>query len=77
MLVIDIASSKSLEPFGSIEATKISEISSLIKGSLDIGSSVISFLCNNYSFNKSRVEKALEKYIHARNPSRQLTLGDF
>ena len=40
-------------------------------------SSVISFLCNNYSFNKSRVEKALEKYIHARNPSRQLTLGDF
>ena len=41
------------------------------------GSSVISFLCNNYSFNKSRVEKALEKYIHARNPSRQLTLGDF
>ena len=41
------------------------------------GSSVISFLCNNYSFNKSRVEKALEKYVHARNPSRQLTLGDF
>ena len=41
------------------------------------GSSVISFLCNNYSFNKSRVEKALEKYFHARNPSRQLTLGDF
>ena len=40
-------------------------------------SSVISFLCNNYSFNKSRVEKALEKYVHARNPSRQLTLGDF
>ena len=41
------------------------------------GSSVISFLCNNYSFNKSRVEKALEKYVHARIPSRQLTLGDF
>ena len=41
------------------------------------GSSVISFLCNNYSFNKSRVEKALEKYVHSRNPSRQLTLGDF
>ena len=40
-------------------------------------SSVISLLCNNYSFNKSRVEKALEKYVHARNPSRQLTLGDF
>ena len=40
-------------------------------------SSVISFLCNNYSFNKSRVEKALEKYVHARIPSRQLTLGDF
>ena len=40
-------------------------------------SSVISFLCNHYSFNKSRVEKALEKYVHARNPSRQLTLGDF
>ena len=41
------------------------------------GSSVISFLCNNYSFNKSRVEKTLEKYVHARNHSRQLTLGDF
>lgn len=40
-------------------------------------SSVISFLCNNYSFNKSRVEKALEKYVHARISSRQLTLGDF
>jgi len=40
-------------------------------------SSVISFLCNNFSFNKARVEKALEKYVHARNPSRQLTLGDF
>jgi len=40
-------------------------------------SSVISFLCHNYSFNKSRVEKALEKYVHARIPSRQLTLGDF
>ncbi len=39
--------------------------------------SVISFLCNNFSFSKSRVEKALEKYINARNYSRQLTLGDF
>ncbi|MED6305427.1 MAG: flap endonuclease-1 [Candidatus Thermoplasmatota archaeon] len=39
--------------------------------------SAVSFLCSRFSFNKPRVEKALEKYVQARTPSRQLTLGDF
>ena len=39
--------------------------------------STVSFLCSRFSFNKSRVEKALEKYVQAGTPSRQLTLGDF
>jgi len=39
--------------------------------------STFSYLCNDYSFNKSRVEKALEKYVEAKPRARQFTLGDF
>jgi len=39
--------------------------------------STISFLCENYSFNRPRVEKALDKYVQEKSTARQLTLGDF
>ena len=39
--------------------------------------STISFLCENYSFNRPRVEKALDKYVQEKPTARQLTLGDF
>jgi len=39
--------------------------------------STISFLCENYSFNRPRIEKALDKYVQDKPPARQLTLGDF
>jgi len=39
--------------------------------------STFSYLCNDYSFNKSRVEKALEKFVEAKPRARQFTLGDF
>jgi len=39
--------------------------------------STISFLCENYSFNRPRVEKALNKYVQEKPTARQLTLGDF
>ena len=39
--------------------------------------SILSYLCNDFSFNKGRVEKALEKYVDAKPRARQFTLGDF
>jgi flap endonuclease-1 len=39
--------------------------------------STLSYLCSDYSFNKNRVEKALEKYVEAKPRARQFTLGDF
>ena len=39
--------------------------------------STIKYLCNDYSFNKGRVEKALEKYVESKTKARQFTLGDF
>ncbi len=39
--------------------------------------STFSYLCNDYSFNKARVEKALEKFVEAKPRARQFTLGDF
>ena len=39
--------------------------------------STIKYLCNDYSFNKARVEKALEKYVESKTKARQFTLGDF
>jgi len=39
--------------------------------------STLSYLCSDYSFNKSRVEKALEKFVEAKPRARQFTLGDF
>ena len=39
--------------------------------------STIKYLCNDYSFNKARVEKALEKYVDSKTKARQFTLGDF
>jgi len=39
--------------------------------------STFSYLCNDYSFNKGRVEKALEKFVEAKSRARQFTLGDF
>ena len=39
--------------------------------------STIKYLCNDYSFNKGRVEKALEKYVESKIKARQFTLGDF
>ena len=39
--------------------------------------STIKYLCNDYSFNKGRVEKALEKYVGSKTKARQFTLGDF
>ena len=39
--------------------------------------STMSYLCDDFSFNKVRVEKALEKYVDAKPRGRQFTLGDF
>jgi flap endonuclease-1 len=39
--------------------------------------STLSYLCDDFSFNKRRVEKALEKYVDAKPRARQFTLGDF
>ena len=39
--------------------------------------SVISFLCDDFSFNRIRVEKALGLYLEAKPKARQFTLGDF
>ena len=39
--------------------------------------SVLSYLCDDFAFNKERVEKALEKYLVSKPRARQLTLGDF
>ena len=39
--------------------------------------STLSYLCSDYSFNKNRVEKALEKFVEAKPRARQFTLGDF
>ena len=39
--------------------------------------SVLSYLCDDFAFNKERVEKALEKYVDSKPRARQFTLGDF
>ena len=39
--------------------------------------SVISFLCDDFAFNRARVETALDLYLEAKPKARQLTLGDF
>ncbi len=39
--------------------------------------STMSYLCSDYSFNRNRVEKALEKFVEAKPRARQFTLGDF
>ena len=39
--------------------------------------SVISFLCDDFAFNKSRVENALDLYLESKPKARQFTLGDF
>ena len=39
--------------------------------------SVLSYLCDDFAFNKERVEKALEKYLVSKPRARQFTLGDF
>ena len=39
--------------------------------------STLSYLCDDFSFNKVRVVKALEKYVDANPRGRQFTLGDF
>ena len=39
--------------------------------------STLSYLCDDFSFNKERVKKALEKYVEAKPRARQFTLGDF
>ena len=39
--------------------------------------SVLSYLCDDFAFNKERVEKALEKYVDSKSRARQFTLGDF
>jgi len=38
---------------------------------------ILDYLCHDFSFNKPRVEKALEKYLEAKPRARQFTLGDF
>ena len=38
---------------------------------------VLNYLCHDFSFNKPRVEKALDKYLEAKPRARQFTLGDF
>ena len=42
-----------------------------------INESTMSFLCDDFSFNRARVEKALELYVEAKPKARQFTLGDF
>ena len=37
--------------------------------------STFSYLCNDYSFNKSRVEKALEQYVEAKPRASHFHLG--
>ena len=39
--------------------------------------STLSYLCDDFSFNKERVKKALEKFVEAKPRARQFTLGDF
>ena len=39
--------------------------------------SVISFLCDDFAFNRARVETALDLYLEAKPKARQFTLGDF
>ena len=38
---------------------------------------ILDYLCNDFSFNKPRVENALDKYLKAKPSARQFTLGDF
>jgi len=38
---------------------------------------IMDYLCHDFSFNKPRVEKALDKYLEAKPRARQFTLGDF
>ena len=39
--------------------------------------SVISFLCDDFTFNRARVETALDLYLEAKPKARQFTLGEF
>ncbi len=39
--------------------------------------SVISFLCDDFAFNRARVKTALDLYLEAKPKARQFTLGDF
>ena len=39
--------------------------------------STLSYLCDDFSFNKERVKKILEKFVEAKPRARQFTLGDF
>ena len=39
--------------------------------------SVVSFLCDDFAFNRARVETALDLYLEAKPKARQFTLGDF
>ena len=39
--------------------------------------SVVSFLCDDFAFNRARVENALDLYLEAKPRARQFTLGDF
>ena len=39
--------------------------------------SVVSFLCDDFAFNRARVESALDLYLEAKPKARQFTLGDF
>ena len=39
--------------------------------------SVVSFLCDDFAFNRVRVENALDLYLDAKPKARQFTLGDF
>ena len=39
--------------------------------------SVVSFLCDDFAFNRARVESALDLYLKAKPKARQFTLGDF
>ncbi len=39
--------------------------------------SVISFLCDDFAFNRVRVENALDLYLESKPKARQFTLGDF
>ncbi len=39
--------------------------------------SVVSFLCDDFAFNRARVESALDLYLEAKPKARQFTLGEF